>query len=424
MTTLFALCDCNNFYASCERVFQPQLNGKPVVVLSNNDGCVVARSNEAKALGIQMGAPFFEIRDLAECGDVHAFSSNYVLYGDMSSRVMATLSLFTPNIEVYSIDESFLDLGNFYKKDLNEYCWEIKRTVQQWTGIPISLGVAPTKALAKVANKLAKKSQKAKGVLVLTDPHHLAEALKATQIEDVWGVGRQYAKLLRRHGVSTAYDFTQKNDAWVKKHMAVVGLRLVKELRGESCLELEELAPPKKGICTSRGFGERLTEYSQIEEATASYAATCARKLRKQGSCARVMTVFLQTNFFSEREPQYSNSRTITLPVATNSDLELIHYASLALKSIFRPGYRYKKSGVFLTEIVPNYQIQYDLLDKVDREKHNSLMETVDRLAARYGRDIVKVAAQGLDPLWQMKCERRSPCFTTRLSEIPIVYIE
>ncbi|WP_210466825.1 Y-family DNA polymerase [Rufibacter roseolus] len=422
MTTLFGLCDCNNFYASCERVFQPGLNGKPVVVLSNNDGCVIARSNEAKALGIQMGTPYFQIRDLVEIDEVHAFSSNYVLYGDMSSRVMATLAMFTPNIEVYSIDESFLDLGNFYKKDLHQYCWEIKNIVYQWTGIPVSLGVAPTKALAKVANRLAKKSAKAKGVSVLTDPYHLSEALKATSIEDVWGVGRQYTKLLRRHGVNNGYDFTQKNDSWVKKHMAVVGLRLVKELRGESCLELDELAPPKKGICTSRGFGERLTEYSQIQEATANYAAKCAKKLRQQGSCARVMTVFIQTNYFSERDLQYNNSRTITLPVATNSDMELIHYASLALKSIYRPGYRYKKTGVILTEIVPEDRIQLDLLDKVNREKHGSIMETLDRLNARYGRNAVKVATQGFDPSWQLKCERRSPCYTTRLSEIPTVY--
>ncbi|ALI98939.1 Y-family DNA polymerase [Rufibacter tibetensis] len=422
MTSLFALVDCNNFYASCERVFQPSLNGQPVVVLSNNDGCVIARSNEAKALGIQMGAPYFEIRDLVEIGDIHAFSSNYTLYGDMSHRVMATLSRFTPNIEVYSIDESFLDLGNFYQKNLVEYCWEIKHTVHQWTGIPVSLGVAPTKALAKVANRLAKKSAKAKGVLVLTDPYHITEALKATSIEDVWGVGRQYAKLLRKHGVNSAYDFTLKSDSWVKKHMAVVGLRLVKELRGESCLELDEIAPPKKGICTSRGFGERLTDYGQIQEATANYAAKCAKKLRKQKSCAKVMTVFIQTNFFSGTDQQYSNSRTITLPVATNSDMELIHYASLVLKSIFKPGYRYKKTGVILTEIVPQHQIQYDLLDNINREKHVSIMETIDKLTSRYGRDIVKVASQGYDHSWQVKCERKSPCYTTRLSEIPTVY--
>ncbi len=339
----------------------------------------------------------------------------------MSHRVMQALGEFAPSIEVYSIDESFLDLTNLLGRDLNAYCWEIKRSVMQWTKIPISLGVAPTKALAKVANRLAKKSQKAKGVLVLTDPYHISEALKATKIEDVWGVGRQYTKLLRKHGVETAYDFTLRPDSWVKKHMAVVGLRLVKELRGESCLELDEIAPPKKGICTSRSFGERLTEYSQIEEATANYAAKCAKKLRKQRSCARVISVFIQTNHFSENDLQYSNSKTITLPVATNSDLELIHYASLCLKSIYRPGYRYKKTGVILTEIVPDHQIQYDLLDTVDRQKHASLMKSLDKLTSRYGRDIVKVATQGYDQSWQLKCERRSPCYTTRLSDLPIV---
>jgi DNA polymerase V len=234
--------------------------------------------------------------------------------------------------------------------------------------------------------------------------------------------GRQYAKLLRRHGVNSAFAFTQKKDAWVKKHMAVVGLRLVKELRGESCLDLEEMTPPKKGICTSRGFGERLTDYSLIEEATANYAVKCARKLRKQKSCARVMTVFIETNHFSERDLQYSNSRTITLPVASNSDLELIQYASLALKYIFRPGYKYKKTGVFLTEVVPDNQIQFDLLDSVDRVKHSSIMQTIDRLTSRYGRDTVKVASQGYDNSWQLKCERRSPFYTTRLSDIAVVH--
>ncbi|PSR53258.1 SOS mutagenesis and repair protein UmuC [Adhaeribacter arboris] len=423
MTTLLALCDCNNFYASCERVFNPSLNGQPIVVLSNNDGCVIARSNEAKLLGIDMGEPFFAIRDLVEAKKVHAFSSNYTLYGDMSNRVMQTLSQFTPSIELYSIDECFLDLSNFYNKDLNAYAWEIKNTVLRWTGIPVSLGVAPTKALAKVANKLAKKSKKANGVLVLQEPEHIRKALEVTKIEDIWGIGGQYAKFLKKHQIHTAYEFTQANDSWVQKHMSIVGLRLLKELRGESCLELEEVMPPKKGICTSRGYGVKQTEFKYIQEATATYAAKCGRKLRKQKSCARFLTVFVETNRFCEKDKQYNNSRTIVLPVATNSDMELIKYADIALKSIYKPGYQYKKSGVILTEILPENQIQFDLLDTVDRVKHHKLMEVVDSLSGRFSRDIVKVATQGYNKSWHLRCERKSPCYTTSLNDIIIAYV-
>ncbi|MBC5774340.1 Y-family DNA polymerase [Pontibacter sp. KCTC 32443] len=422
MTSLFALCDCNNFYASCERVFDPSLNGKPVVVLSNNDGCVIARSNEAKAIGIEMGEPFFKIRNMVEHQQLHAFSSNYVLYGDMSDRVMQTLSLFTPNVEVYSIDECFLDLGDFYDVDLFSYAWEIKRTVTQWTGIPVSLGVAPTKALAKVANKLAKKSAKANGVLVLTEPYHIERALEATKIEDVWGIGRQYAKFLKNHKIDTALDFINASENWIRKHMTVVGVRLHRELRGESCLELDEVAPPKKGICTSRSFGKKLTSFDDVLEATASYAAKCARKLRNQRSCAKVVTVFVQTNPFSENDRQYYNSKTICMPVATNSDIELIHYATIALKAIFKPHYWYKKSGVIVTEIVPEHQIQFDLLDTVDRDKHTSLMKVMDTLTDRFGRSKVQVAVQGIDKSWILKSDYKSPCYTTRITELPIVY--
>jgi DNA polymerase V len=422
MTSLFGLVDCNNFYASCERVFNPALNGKPVVVLSNNDGCVIARSNEAKALGIQMGDPFFKIRNLVEHNHVHAFSSNYVLYGDMSDRVMQTLSQFTPHVEVYSIDECFLDLGDFYDKDLFSYAWEIKKTVGQWTGIPVSLGVAPTKALTKVANKLAKKSRKANGVLVLTDPYHIQKALEATKIEDVWGVGSQYAKFLKKHNIHTALDFSNTSENWVRKHMTVVGVRLLKELSGESCMELEEITPPKKGICTSRSFGTKLTELNDIQEATASYAAKCAKKLRGQKSCAKLITVFVQTNRFSENDRQYHNSKTICMPVATNSDIELIYYAKMALKAIFKPNYYYKKSGVIVTEIIPENHIQYDLMDTLDRAKHSRMMKVMDGLTDRFGRSKVMVAAQGTNKSWILKSDYKSPCYTTRIAELPVVF--
>ncbi len=417
------LCDCNNFFASCERVFDPALNGKPVVVLSNNDGCVIARSNEAKQLNIGMGEPYFNIRHLVENGHVKAFSSNYVLYGDMSDRVMQTLAQYTPSVEIYSIDECFLDFSSFFSKDLTAYGREIKTTVQRWTGIPVSLGIAPTKALAKVANKLAKKSQKANGVLVLSEPRHIEAALKATAVEDVWGIGGQYAKLLRKHGIHTALDFSKASETWVRKHMTVVGVRLLKELRGEPCLELEEVAPPKQGICTSRSFGKKLTDLEDIQHATATYAAKCAKKLRAQKSCARLLTVFVNTNWFSEKDQQYHASKSIYMPVATNSDIELIHYASIALKAIYREGYWYKKSGVFVTDIVPENQVQLDLLDEVDRTKHRKLMAVMDQLTDRFGRERVKVAEQGTDKGWLLRSDMRSPCYTTRLSDIQTVYV-
>ncbi|GAB3812825.1 Y-family DNA polymerase [Pontibacter rugosus] len=423
MTTLFALCDCNNFYASCERVFNPALNGKPVVILSNNDGCVIARSNEAKEQGIQMGEPYFKIRNLVENKLVDAFSSNYVLYGDMSDRVMQTLSQFTPNLEVYSIDECFLDLSGFSSTNLLNYAWEIKQTVHQWTGIPVSLGVAPTKALAKLANKLAKKSSKANGVLVLTNPFHIRKALEATKIDNVWGIGRQYATFLKKRNVHTAYDFTQLSENWVRQHMTVVGVRLLKELRGESCLDLEDVAPAKKGICTSRSFGARVNTFEDLQEATASYAARCARKLRQQKSCAKVITVFVNTNQFSERDSQYHASKTICMPVATSSDMELTQYAIIALKAIYRDGYLYKKSGVYVTDIVPENQIQYDLLDKVNRDKHSKLMGVIDNLSDRFGRSKVRVATQGFKNTWQLKSDFKSPFYTTKLNDIPTVYL-
>jgi DNA polymerase V len=414
MTNLFALVDCNNFYASCERVFDPKLEGKPIVVLSNNDGCIIARSNEAKALGIAMGEPAYKAKDAITQHNIQVFSSNYTLYGDMSARVMQTLTQFTPNLEVYSIDEAFLDLGNFYGRDLNEYAQEMRNTVRAWTGIPVSVGVAPTKTLAKLANRLSKKSKKADGVLVLTNERHMEEALRRTEVGDVWGVGRRYAKKLAGFGIHTALDLRNASDAFVKKHMTVVGLRTVRELRGEACLDLELVTANKQNICTSRSFGSTVTSLSQLQEATANYASRCAVKLRRQKSCAGTITVFLQTNPFRE-EPQYFNSKTLALPTATSSTLELIQYASLALQALYRPGYRYKKSGVIVSELRPQNQVQASLLDTVDRNKHQRLMQTMDKLNSAWGRDAVTCAAQGTTRPWQLKCEKKSPCYTTQL---------
>jgi DNA polymerase V len=377
---------------------------------------VIARSNEAKALGIPMGEPLFKVRRMVEENRVRVFSSNYTLYGDMSRRVVNTLATFTPNLEVYSIDECFLDLGRFYRKDAGQYAREIRETVRQWTGIPVSVGVAPTKTLAKLANRLAKKQD---GVLVLTDQGSIEEALRKTEVGDVWGIGGQYARKLDGFGIHTAWDLRNANDAFVKKHLSVVGLRLVKELRGEPCLELEMVSEPKKNICTSRSFGAPVTRSDELREATAAYAARCAQKLRRQKSRAGALTVFVMTNPFGQG-PQYHNSRTVQLPVPSNCDLELTHYASLALGTLYREDYSYKKSGVIVTEITPATSTQLDLLD---RERRERLMATVDRLSVRMGRDTVKVASQGTRKKWAIKSEMRTPCYTTNLRDVLTVRI-
>ncbi|GAA4295761.1 Y-family DNA polymerase [Nibribacter koreensis] len=418
MTSLFALVDCNNFYASCERVFQPQLNGKPIVVLSNNDGCVIARSNEAKACGIQMGAPLFEIKDAIAFHGIHVFSSNYELYGDMSRRVVLVLSEYSPHVEVYSIDESFLDLGNFLDVDIEKYARAIWERVPRATGIPVAVGVARTKTLAKLANRVAKKSKKANGMLVLTDPKHIEAALKATEIGDVWGIGRRYARKLSQFGVNTAYDLTRQTDSFIKKHLTILGLRTVKELRGEPCLDLETMPPAKQNICTSRSFGEALTELSDIEEALSTHAVRCAFKLRKQKSCAMAFTVFLETSRFGQDSQMYFNSRTVRLDSPSSSELVILPAALEALRVIFREGFRYKKTGVIVSGICPANQVQQSLFEPDTRQRDSNLMKTLDGLRERYGFKSVFYGVQGTSGKWQMQNSNLSPCYTTKLKDL------
>ncbi|QKG80358.1 Y-family DNA polymerase [Tenuifilum thalassicum] len=415
---MYVLADCNNFYASCERVFNPSLIGKPVIVLSNNDGCVIARSNEAKALGIKMGEPAFKIKDTIERHNVAVFSSNYTLYGDMSQRVMNTLASFTPDIEIYSIDEAFLGLHGFRYVDLIEYASQIRKTTMRNTGIPISLGIAPTKTLAKVANHIAKKQPAHNGVYMIATDEQRVEALKNYEIGEVWGIGRQYSKFLMRYGVNTAYDFTKMPAGWVRRHMSVVGLRTQKELLGIPCIDLEHTAPPKKAIATTRSFGEMQTDLGYLKEAVASFAANCAHKLRKQKSVAQIVMVFAHTNYFRDDLPQYSASKTITLPVPTSSSIELAHYAIEALKRIYKPGYSYKKAGVIVSGISTNQHIQTSLFDTIDREKHNRLMAAMDKINDKYGRGTVKIAAQGAGRKWKLRQEKVSPKYTTSWSDI------
>lgn len=413
---MFALVDCNNFYASCERVFRPDLRSVPIVVLSNNDGCVIARSNESKKLGIKMGVPAYQIKDEVKKYGIKVFSSNYTLYGDMSNRVMTILSSYSPNIEIYSIDEAFLDMTGF--DNLPEYGRHIVDTTTKWTGIPVSMGIAPTKTLAKVANKFAKKYKGYKGVCVIDTAEKRIKALQKTDIGDVWGIGRQNEKKLNALGVKTAYDFTQLQRSWVRKYMTVVGERTWLELNGISCINLEEVQPDKKQICTSRAFGKTITDIEQLKEAVSYYASVCAEKLRSQRSCACSVMVFIHTNNFREDLPQYFNNKIIKLPVPTNSTMEITKYVLDALKCIYRDGYQYKKAGVIITEITSDNGIQTNLFDTVDREKHNRLMNVVDNLNKGFTRNILNLAIQGQNKQWNLKRDLLSPCYTTKLSDV------
>lgn len=413
---MFGLMDCNNFYASCERVFNPSLNGKPIVVLSNNDGCVIARSNEAKELGIKMGVPAYQIKDVVQRCDVAVFSSNYTLYGDMSSRVMTILSELAPSIEVYSIDEAFVDLSGI--KDLYALGTQIKDKVTQGTGIPVSLGIAPTKTLAKVANKFAKKYPAYKRLCIIDTEEKREKALKLFDIGDVWGIGRRQAAKLARQGVKTAYDFTQLSASWVRKNMTVVGERTWKELRGISCIDMETSPPPKRQICTSRSFGKMIEDLPTLSEAIATHASTCARKLREQKSYATSLMVFIHTNNFREDLPQYWKNTVVKLPVPTADTLDIVHYALAGLNKIFMEGYRYKKAGVIITEITGNAQL--GLFDSVDRSKRDKLMQAIDKINGKYQQHI-KLAVQGNGREWKLKQEQLSGHYTTDINEIIIV---
>ncbi|MDL2322724.1 Y-family DNA polymerase [Bacteroidales bacterium OttesenSCG-928-A17] len=416
---MYALCDGNNFFVSCERVFDSSLDGKPVIVLSNNDGCAIARSNEAKALGIKMGANYFEIEALVKKHNVQVFSTNFVLYADMSMRMKGLLSRFCPEVEDYSIDEAFLDFTGFDKINLRNHCLEMARTVKQGIGIPVSVGVASTKTLAKIANKFAKKYTGYKSVCIIDTEEKRVKALQKTEVGDVWGIGRRHTKRLLDMGVQTAYDFTLLNQSWVRKHMTIVGERTWRELHGEPCIKMETIQPDKQSIMVSRSFGKMIEDFSTIQEAATNYACMAAAKLRKQKSCAKSLLVFLDTNPFREDLPQYSQHIIINLPVATNSSMEIVGYVTEGLSKIFRPGFKYKKAGVMLMDICSQDAVQGSIWDTIDREKHKRLMEVLDRTNDKYGRNTLKLAVLGDGEQWKIKQERLSPCYTTRIGDFP-----
>jgi len=420
MPPVFALVDCNNFYASCERVFNPKLEGKPIVVLSNNDGCVVARSNEAKALGIGMAVPEFQVRSLLRAHHVHVFSSNYTLYGDMSQRVMETLEQFCPNLEVYSIDEAFLSLSGFISRNLTEYGRTIRSTVKRWTGLPVSVGIAETKTLAKIANRVAKRTPDLGGVFDLLACPDRNAVLNRVAVEDVWGIGRNHAHMLKQHGITTALHLREADDQWIRKRMGVVGLRLVMELRGISCLDLEQCPAPKQSLTCSRAFGKLISILAEMEEAVSVYASRVAEKLRREQLAATVLTVCLTTNEFKEG-PQYSNALTLKLPVVTDSTSELIRSALQGIRAIYRDGYLYKKAGVMLTGLVPAGQTQADLFDDQDRGKSKRLISAVDSINDRWGAGTLQYASSGITKEWKTQFQRRSPAYTTDWNELPVV---
>ena len=414
---MFALVDCNNFYASCERVFQPQLNNKPVAILSNNDGCVISRSDEAKALGLPMGAPAFKYEAFFKANDIRVFSSNYPLYGDMSSRVMSILEQFTPDIEIYSIDEAFLQFKGFEGYDFNAYGLQIKERVLKWTGIPTCVGIAPTKALSKVANKVARKFPKqTNGVYVIDSEEKRLKALKWLKLKDVWGIGYALQKRLKVKQCKTALDFAQLSDDWVKKHFSITEWRLKKDLEGIPTLKLDYWKS-KRVIATTRSFEYTYSDLDNLKERISTFATSCAEKLRKQNSSCYAIIVLLNSDIHKKEQAQHHTSRMISLPYPTDSSLIISNCAVKALTSIFKEGIKYKRAGVIVTGLVQTNNHQLDLFQH-ENPKHKPLMHTIDALNEKYETYKIKLGNQDLKRTWKMRQKRLSPRFTTNINEI------
>ena len=416
LSNSIALIDCNNFYASCERIFNPKLMRKPIVVLSNNDGCIITRSAEAKKLGIKMGEPYFKAKKIIDQNNVKVFSSNYSLYGDISQRVMETLAKFASEVEIYSIDEAFLALNGFENYELNTYCSYIRRTIKQWIGIPVSIGVSSTKTLSKIANNLAKKNEEYQGVCILKTWFEISEALKLTDIGDVWGIGRRLTNFLSKYNVSTAYDFIQLDRGWVRKNMGVVGEKTFLELCGVSCIELDLVPSDKKSCCVSRSFSKPIETLYDLEESVSTYGSRVAEKIREERLVAESMSIFVLTNYFNRKEKQYSNSIKLQLPYPTNDSLKIVKRSLEGIRKIYRKGYRYKKAGVILYGLSNANQTR-GLLDN-DRENSDAIMSTLDRINHRYGSSTIRLASEGITKSWRMKREKVSPCYTTRFDEL------
>ena len=421
---MFALADCNNFFASCERVFRPDLQGKPVIVLSSNDGCAIARSNEAKALGIKMGAPFFKIRDLVEKHGVAVFSGNMALYGNMSQRVRWVLEEFAPAVEVYSIDEAFLDLRGISNIDFDAYAKEISARCWKMTSIPVSVGIAPTKTLAKIASKLCKQYPKLRGGCYMHRPQDIEKVLRKYPIEDVWGIGRKSAAKLQARYVKTAYDFTQMPEAAVQKMMGITGVRTWKELQGVPCIEFEDGFEAKQSICVSRSFSSEIYDVRELQEQIANFASTMAEKLRKQGSVASEVAVFAYTNRFKENLPQTHSSTLISFPTPTSEQRTIVAKAVAATQELFKNGYGYKKAGVIATGIMDESDMVQSLFDNNEAsEKEHRITTALDAINRAYGDGTLKLAVQGSGRI-KTTSEKQSPHYTTRWSDLPTVSVK
>jgi DNA polymerase V len=412
------LVDCNNFYASCERVFQPELRGRPVVVLSNNDGCVIARSNEAKTLGIEMGAPFHLHKAFFEKNSVVVRSSNYALYGDMSARVVDVLRRFSPDVQVYSIDEAFLDFAGFGNR-LEAHARELRATVLRWTGIPVSVGIAPTKTLAKAANRMAKKITDAGGVVLLMDEVSQREALSSMALTDVWGIAGRLAKRLEGLGIANPLDLRAASPDLIRQRLSVVVERTARELAGKPCLSFEENPAPAKSIMVSRSFGRAVTSLDELEEAVATYAARASEKLRRKGLVAAQVTVFVETNRFRPQDPQRNCSQLVELSVPSADVRRVTRAAVAGVRALYAPGYRYKKAGVMLLELTSaGAGYQTDLWGRADTPKSLALMATLDRINKTMGQGTLALASTGVEPGWRVRAERRSQSYTTRWGEL------
>lgn len=413
---MIALIDCNSFYVSCERAFQPKLRNKPVVVLSNNDGCVISRSNEAKKVGVLMGVPFFQIKELVKNHNIHIFSSNYTLYGDMSTRVMKVLSSMNPTVEIYSIDEAFLDLSGFSLHNLQDIGREIRNKVFQYTGIPVSVGVAPTKVLAKVANYMAKKNEGYEGVVCLENQTAIDEALADFPIEEIWGIGGKLQNRLHTRGVFKVSQLLKLPEPMIRKWLHVGVHRIIKELKGITCMSVKDFEEPRKQIMSTRSFGKIIYNISDLREAVSCHVTTAAEKLRDQGSIAHSLSVFIRTSRH-EKQEHYYGSQTLGVDPGTSSTNTLIHTAMGILDRIYKPNIRYKKCGIYLSGLRPKAQKQENLFTVENTWKEERLMNAVDQINRRNKNAIHFASCGGYDHNWAMKSEHRSPCYTTRWNE-------
>lgn len=417
---MYALIDCNNFYVSCERLFKPNLNGRPVIVLSNNDGCVIARSNESKALGIKMGQPYFQIKELVSNCNVEVFSANLTLYGNISARVMSIIQELCYSVEIYSIDEAFANLSGLSPLQAKELGDIIVKRVKKYVGIPVSVGIAPTKTLAKVASKLCKQYPKLNGCCLMYRQEDVGKVLSKFPLNDVWGIGRRYGSFFTAMGVNTAMDFINLKEGVIRKKMGVTGLRTWEELRGIECIKLEDSPPDKKQICTSRTFSKELEDYEEIKGALVTFLSRCANKLRQQKSTCSVMRIFLSSNRFKDTEGLNNRMALIKFDTSTDSTLEMVKGLVVAFNRIYQKNIQYKRAGVILSDIVPSASVQLNLFDNVDHSKHSKLMDVIDEINFKQCKNILILASEDSNAI-SIGRSRLSPCYTTKWDDIIIV---